>query len=177
MSNAYNKTLNAVADEINSISANLRYDIGVQILYTGLLVDKYVNMKARKYNLNRNRVDTLHALILHGGRLKPSDLSRMLFRSRQVITQTIGILERDKLVHRAITNQDRRVREVVITREGLDAAKASIQLALEITNSGMPQLSNEEIDTLRTILKKIRKHIIVEVSPHHSSRLNTPSRW
>lgn len=163
MTEKYEYSLESVADDIKAIGADLRFNASVQLLNSGLLLDKYIDIRSRRYGQNRSRLDVMHTLIIHGGTLKPSDLSKMLFRSKQTITQTIDRLERDGLVKRELADKDRRTRKITITRKGLDSIKANLPRTMEISNSALPGLSEEEIRTLSAILRRIRKHLIRQV--------------
>jgi len=160
MTEKYDDSLESLAGDIRAMGADLRFNTGVQLLNTGLLLDKYIDMRVRRYSLNRSRLDVMHTLIIHGGTLKPTDLSKMLFRSKQTLTGIIDGLERDGLVKRELAGKDRRTRKVIITRKGLDSIRANLPRTLEISNSAMPALSEEETQTLRTTLRMIRKHLL-----------------
>ena len=163
MAEKFDHRLESLAEDIRAIGADLRFNMGVQLLNTGLLLDKYIDMKARRYNQNRSRLDIMHTLIIHGGLLKPSDLSKMLFRSKQTITQIIDGLERDGLVKREGVGKDRRTRKVMVTRKGLDSIRESLPVTLEVANSAIPQLSEQEVQTLTTLLRRIRKHLVNQI--------------
>lgn len=162
--------LECLADDIKTMGADLRFDTIVQLLYTGLLLDKYIDASVRRYNLNRSRLDVLHTLIVHGGTLKPSDLSKMLFRSKQTITKIIDGLGRGGLVERELAGKDRRTKKVIITNKGLGSIRTSLPHVLKINSLAMPKLSEEEVRTLGTILRKIRRHLINQIKNSVSER-------
>jgi DNA-binding MarR family transcriptional regulator len=105
----------------------------------------------------------LHVLTLHGGALKPTDLSKFLFRSKQTITSTVDSLERNGLVKRELDSKDRRTRKVIITKAGTNSIKKTLPRLREISNSSMPTLSEEEMKTLTATLRKIRKHLLSQI--------------
>jgi DNA-binding MarR family transcriptional regulator len=164
----YEDGLKSLADDIEAMGADLRFNVSVQLLNTGLLLDKYIDTKARRYGQNRSRLDVMHTLIIHGGTLKPTDLSKMLFRSKQTVTGIVDGLERDGLVKRELAGKDRRTKKVTITRKGLSSIRASLPRTLEISSLAMPLLSEEEAQTLRTILRRIRKHVLGQIANSHS---------
>jgi len=105
----------------------------------------------------------MHSLVLHGGSLKPTELSKTLFRSKQNITGILDNLERDGLVKRELTGKDRRTRRVRITGKGLEAVRASLPTTLNIVKRSMPGLSEDEMHILGDILKRIIKHLLAEI--------------
>jgi len=156
----YEEILDSLNDNIKSMSRDLRYNTGLELLYTGLLLNKYVDVRARKYNQNRSRLDIMHTLIAHGGILKPSKLGEMTLRTKQTITKVIDGLERDGMVTREIIGKDRRTRKVIITKKGLDSISESLPYTIETINTAMPDLSEKKMEELSSILKKIRKHLL-----------------
>ncbi len=159
----YEDTIKSIASDIKSLSDDLRFNVSVQLLFSGLLLNKYIDVKASRYGQNRSRLDILHTLITHGGILRPSDLSKMLLRSRQTITGTIDGLERDGLVQRELNGSDRRTKRVFITKKGLDSVRKSLPSTMEITNTALPELSQEQMQELTTVLRKIRKHLVAQL--------------
>jgi DNA-binding MarR family transcriptional regulator len=159
----FDVALDELSDDIKAMANDLRYNSGLDILYTGLLMDKYVDIKARKYGQNRSRLDIMHTLIAHGGTLKPSDLGKMTFRTKQTITKVIDGLERDGLVARESSGTDRRTRRVVITKKGLDSIRESLPSTIETINDAMPQLSKGQMEVIGAIMRQIRKHLLSQI--------------
>lgn len=163
-----NDIVESLASDIRAMAADLKFNAGVHLLYTGLLLNKYIDIEARRYGSNRTRLDIMHTLIVHGGILKPSDLSKMTFRSKQTVTEIIDGLEKDGLVKRELVGKDRRTRRVIITRKGLDSIKESLPYTLEVSRKSMPSLSQENMQQLITILKQIRKHLLSQIANSRS---------
>jgi DNA-binding MarR family transcriptional regulator len=115
------KNIAYLANKVIKMASDLKFNTGLQIMYTGLLMDKFVNSRTGKYGQNRSRMDILHTLITHKGVLKPSDLSKMTFRSKQTVTKIVDSLVNDGLVTREPEGEDRR------TKKYLSPKKASKQ--------------------------------------------------
>ena len=160
MAKKYEDSLGALSEDIKAMAADLRYNTGLEILYTGLLLDKYIDIRARKFGQNRSRLDIMHTLIAHGGILKPSDLGKMTFRTKQTITKVIDGLERDGLVTREPIGTDRRTRKVVITKKGLDSIRESLPHTIETINTAVPSFSKEQMEEISRVLRQIRKHLL-----------------
>lgn len=164
MRKKYDIALDSLSDEIKDMAKDLRYNTGLDVLYTGLLMDKYVDIKARKYGQNRSRLDILHTLIAHGGILKPSDLGKMTFRTKQTITKVIDGLERDELVTREFSGKDRRTRKVIVTKKGLDSIRESLPNTMETMNVAMPMLTKKQMEEIGAIMKLIRQHLLAQIN-------------
>lgn len=164
MTKTYNQTVESLAGDIRVLASDLRFNTGLQILYAGSLMDRYIDIIARKYGHNRSRLDILNALITHGGVMKPSDLSKMTFRSRQAVTKVTDGLERDGLVKRELVGKDRRTKRVIITRKGLDSANKFISNTLETRNPAVAKLSREQLQVLNTLLRQVRKELLRQIA-------------
>jgi DNA-binding MarR family transcriptional regulator len=169
MDRKFANTLQELASDIKSLSDNLRFNSSVQLLSSGLLLNKYIDMRASKHGLNRSRLDVMHTLITHGGILKPTDLSKMLFRSKQTITTIINNLEKDGLVKRELAGKDRRTRKVIITGKGLDSIRANLSRIIEISDSAIPPLTKAEMQIFQKTLKSIRKRLLNQINNYSNT--------
>jgi MarR family transcriptional regulator for hemolysin len=148
-----------LADVVRAKNKDKVFRMTMQLLSTGLLLEKYINTRCREYDQNRNRIEVLLTLILHNGTMKPTDLSNVLYRSRQSITQTIDSLERDGLVKRALMDSDRRTKQIVVTRKGLDSIKENQSAMYDLVYEAIPVLTQHEIVVMTDYLIIIRKHL------------------
>ena len=164
MTGIHKGSMESLADDIVAMATDLRFNTGLQVLYTGLLINKYIDKTTKMYGQNRSRLDVMHTLITHGGTLKPSELSKMTFRSKQNITKIVDGLERDGIVKREPIGKDRRSRRVTITRKGVDSVKENLPRVFEISSTAMPSLSQEEMEGLNDILRRIRRHLLNIIS-------------
>ena len=159
----YNNTLTSLAHAITSMRIDLSFDVGIQLFFCGILMNRFMDLQAKQFGINRSHLDTMYTLVTHHGKLKPTDLGRMLFRSKQNITGIIDSLEKDGLVKRELTGKDRRTRKVVITSKGLEVVRASLPEAQDIIRNAIPSLSEQEAHILGDILTKIRKHLADQI--------------
>jgi len=161
-------SIESLSDDIVAMATDLRCNTGLQVLYTGLLINKYVNKRAKKNGPNRSRLEIMQALVTHGGTLKPSELSKMMFRSKQTITKIVDGLERDGMVKREPIGKDRRSRAVTITRKGVDSVKENLPGVFEASNTAVASLSQEETEELNDIMRRIRRHLMNLISDSSS---------
>ena len=122
-----------------------------------------MDLKAKGLGVNRSHIDVMYTLVTNNGKLKPTDLGRILYRSKQNITVIIDSLEKNGLVERELTSKDRRTKKVVITGKGLDVVRASLPVSTEMIKYAIPNLSEKETRDLRDILKTIRKHLANQI--------------
>lgn len=165
MSQKYGDTNEALANDIKDMVSDLLFRTFLSLIYTGQLVNKYINMEAKKFGSNRPRVDIMHSLIVHGGVMKQSKLSEVTFRSKQSTAELIDALERDGFVRRRVPSNDRRAKEVIITKKGLDLLGLTIPHALKVVRGVVPPtFSTAQIQELRSMLRQIRKHLLEQIT-------------
>jgi DNA-binding MarR family transcriptional regulator len=156
--------IDGLAKRIEEIASNLRFNTGLQIIYTGLLTDKYANLRIKKYGQNRSRLDILHTLITHKGVLRPSDLSKMTFRSKQTVTKIVDGLVSDGLVTREPEGKDRRTKNVFVTEKGIQFVESSLPVTMDISYECMPSLTTQELEQLNGVLKRIRNRVLNQIA-------------
>jgi MarR family transcriptional regulator, negative regulator of the multidrug operon emrRAB len=85
------------------------------------VIDRYLRLRL-KNNYSWLRVNTILFLRARGGHLTPSQLAKLMLRSRNSITKLINGLERDGLIKRVHADNDRRTVIIEVTSKGLKFA-------------------------------------------------------
>ncbi|MBN1366558.1 MAG: MarR family transcriptional regulator, partial [Dehalococcoidales bacterium] len=120
--------INILADEINKLGSDSNFNLVLQLSIAGLLLDKLLDVESRKIGHSKKRYQILYFIILHGGTVKATSLSKELFNSKQALTKIIDGLEKEGLVARNSKNKDRRVKDIVITKKGIEEIKKALPL-------------------------------------------------
>lgn len=111
------------------------------------------------------RFDVMAALWRRREGVSMSELSRMLLVSNGNATAVVDRLEKDGLAKRTPMATDRRTVHVALTEEGLRLfEQQAVGHEVEV-NRLFEALSEDEIETLTTILKKIGQKKIERVAP------------
>ena len=71
------------------------------------------------------------------------------------MTQFIDNLERKGLVTRSVAKEDRRVNNIVVTKEGMALKDSTKQLAIDTMNKALEGIPEDDVQTFVTVLKKI----------------------
>ena len=159
------KDIGILADEINTkLRSDLTYNVVVQLVNTGWLLEKLLDVEGRKIGLSSNRYQILYGLILNGGTMNATNLSKQLFKSKQTLTQTIDGLEKEGLVVRESKNKDRRIKDIIITKKGIEEIRNSLPVILRTLKYLVPHFTEEESQELINIMKKIRRHLIMRLN-------------
>jgi DNA-binding MarR family transcriptional regulator len=147
--------------DLDSHNANLPLAVLTLLSYTADEVNKYLDKNMTNYvTVNRTAYKILLALADRDGGMIQTELSSGLFRSRYTITRVIDALEKRGLVRRKADKIDRRAKKVLLTQKGIAVLKNSIDGRIEVGEVGIECLNHDEQKTLRTLLKKLRLHLV-----------------
>lgn len=161
MSKISNQELQSMADEIREQAAQLRVLTFLSFMYTSEVVSRYLDIELARYPVGRTGFSVLHNLVLHGGTMTPTDLSKRIFRSKHAITRVVDRLEKFGYVKRDDIGSDRRVRKVSLTKEGLTFIKESRAVGQQrLGHILLSTLKHEQIEELGVIMKQIREHTL-----------------
>ncbi len=151
----------SLAREIRELSQQSRISTFLSFIYTADIVNRYLDIELAKLPTRGTGFNILHHLILRGGTMTPTDISKRVFRSRQSVTKTIDTLEKQGLVKREPIGDDRRNRKVSITREGVDFIKrTSAEGRQRVSSDVLHSLDQKQLEELSATLRKIRHHVI-----------------
>jgi MarR family transcriptional repressor of emrRAB len=161
MSRVSNHDLQSMAEEIREQAAQLRVLTFLSFIYTSDVVNRYLEIEVARYPVSRTGFSVLHNLVLHGGTMTPTDLSKRIFRSKHAVTRVVDKLENLGFVKRDGIGSDRRMRKVSITKEGLEfVKKAQATGQQRLGHVLLSPLDRKQIESLRKMMKKIREHAL-----------------
>ena len=152
-----------LSEEIKARANDLKDDNLRSLIITADLVHKYVNTMLLGEELNLTEMYILNTLIIHGGSMNPSDIARRVYRSPHAITRAVDILEKMRYVRREAIGEDRRMRKVSITEEGLEIVKQNMPQRLQINSTVMSCLNQTQMEQLSVILKLLQKNLRLQI--------------
>jgi DNA-binding MarR family transcriptional regulator len=106
------------------------------------------------------RFTALSLLIRKNGSLTPTELSRLMFRSKHSITKIIDGLEKEGYVARFRDNIDRRVVHVKITAEGVAHIRDKLAIENPMVQDLLSCLGNPEAEIFLSQIKRLRREVI-----------------
>lgn len=127
------------------------------------VLNRYLEIGLFKYKTSPIRFAVMNAIIVHGGQMTPTAISKWTYRSPRTVTSMLDSLERDGLIRREPNTKDRRSRIAVVTKKGWDITRKLIPAVDEIDQRALSCLSEDELNTLNNIHKKFRKHLLIEI--------------
>jgi DNA-binding MarR family transcriptional regulator len=113
---------------------------------------------ARQQQLTGPQLETLKELEKEDA-LSLSTLSEKLRAQNSTVTGIVDRMERDGLVVRTRSKDDRRVVHLHLTRKGRDAARAVPKAPFEMFQQSIGTLDHTEAKELRRLLQKVADHV------------------
>jgi DNA-binding MarR family transcriptional regulator len=126
------------------------------------IIDNYVNTYLSDEDVSRAGNNILHILVMNGGSMTATEISKQVWRSTYAVVRVIDTLERGGFVVRVAPNQgsDRRKKIISITEKGLDVAENLTKISDGLLcYQVLEGLTKEQIDDFYQTLEKIRKHV------------------
>lgn len=127
------------------------------------VLNRYLELELFKYKTSPIRFAVMNAMIVHGGQMTPTAISKWTYRSPRTITSMLDSLEQDGLIRREPNTKDRRSINAVVTEKGWEHTSKLIPAVDRIDQRALSCLSEDELNTLNNIHKKLRKHVLVEI--------------
>ena len=110
-----------------------------------------VNLTAEQYLV----MDTLW----NEGTLTQQAISFIIQKDKNTETQFNDNLEKKGLVTRSVAKEDRRVNNIVVTKEGMALKDSTKQLAIDTMNKAVAGIDEQDLQTFVTVLKKVCTNI------------------
>ena len=110
-----------------------------------------VNLTAGQYLV----MDTLW----NEGTLTQQAIAFIIQKDKNSVTQFIDNLEKKGLVARSVSKDDRRVNNIVVTKEGMALKDSTKQLAIETMEKALEGIPEQDVLTFVDVLKKVCANI------------------
>lgn len=110
-----------------------------------------VNLTAEQYLV----MDTLW----NEGTLTQQAIAFIIQKDKNSVTQFIDNLEKKGLVARSVSKDDRRVNNIVVTKEGMALKDSTKQLAIKTMEKALEGIPERDVLTFVDVLKKVCANI------------------
>lgn len=101
----------------------------------------------------------LNRLWEHDG-LQQSEIAELTFKDKATVTRIIDVMERNGLIRRLRHEEDRRSYRIMLTNEGRQLKERLIPFAIGVNQMAIGNLSDQEQETLRKLLRKIDNNFL-----------------
>lgn len=152
--------MGAMEKKVRKITEKKLMKATMSIIRTSDIVNRVLEIELRKYDSSPARFSVMNALFVHGGSMRPSDISKYTFRAKHSVTSMVKALENIDYIRKLPNENDHRALDIIITERGWEATENMLLIGEELSERILACLDNKEIDTLLDILKQIRKHLL-----------------
>jgi DNA-binding MarR family transcriptional regulator len=128
------------------------------------VMNRYVLLRTKGDARTWLRVYAVTFIITRGGKVTPTELAKILLRSRNSVSQLINGLEKDGLVRRYHTTKDRRTVYVEVTPEGLSFIKARFKVLKSLEEEITSCLDDGELRIMVNLTRKLRLRLIEKLT-------------
>ena len=134
--------------------------VGVYVNILNCRLKKYLAevFKKNGVNLTGEQYLVMDAL-WNEGTLTQQAIAFIIQKDKNSVTQFIDNLEKKGLVTRSVAKEDRRVNNILVTEEGMALKDSTKQLAIETMNKAVAGISEDDLNTFVSVLKKVSSNI------------------
>ncbi len=149
--------------EINKRSDKTPLGTLLSILMSFEVLSRYLEVELRRYEASLIRFNIMSTLFKNGGEMTPSEISESVFREKNSITAVINTMERQGVVRREPSTNDRRSVKVVITDKGWREANRLSPIAQELSRDALSCIEKDKVEDLVEIMRNLREQLLPRI--------------
>ena len=119
------------------------------------VLERYLEVELRQHEATLIKFNIMSTLFKNGGEMTPSEIAESVFREKNSITSVINTLEKEGVVRREPSTDDRRSVKVIITDKGWKKANRLSPIAQELSREALAC-----IDSYHFRLKPLHLYLI-----------------
>lgn len=136
----------------------------LSILMSYEVLARFLEVELKRYEASLIRFNIMSVLFINGGEMTPSEIAESVFREKNSITAVINTLERQGVVRREPSIDDRRSINVVITDKGWKEANRLSPIAQELSREVLSCMDKKQIEDLVACMRKIRESLLPRIA-------------
>ena len=136
----------------------------LSILTSFEVLSRYLEIQLKRYEASLIRFNIMSTLFKNGGEMTPSEIAESVFREKNSITAVIYTMERQGVVRREPSTDDRRSVKVVITDKGWKEANRLSPLAQEISRGILSCMEKEKVEDLVETMRTLRESLLPKIA-------------
>jgi DNA-binding MarR family transcriptional regulator len=127
------------------------------------VINRFLHLRLKEYK-NWLKVNTVLFLITRGGETTPSQLGKLMLRSKNSMTKIIDNLEKEQLVRRVRSQKDRRTIYLEVTADGLEFTMSHLKELDALEKEIKACLEPDELPLLVGLSRKLRLKLIENIT-------------
>ncbi len=136
----------------------------LSILMSFEVLARYLEVELKRYEASLIRFNIMSALFINGGEMTPSEIAESVFREKNSITAVINTMQRQGVVRREPSTDDRRSVKVVITDKGWKEANRLNPVAQELSREALSCMDRSQTEELVAIMRKLRESLLPKIA-------------
>lgn len=136
----------------------------LSILMSFEVLTRYLEVELRHHEATLIKFNIMSTLFKNGGEMTPSEIAESVFREKNSITAAINTLEREGVVRREPSTDDRRSVKVIITDEGWKKANRLSPVAQELSREALSCIEKEQLEILVGNMRTIRESLLPKIA-------------
>jgi DNA-binding MarR family transcriptional regulator len=125
---------------------------------------RYLEVELKHHDASLIRFNIMSALFKNGGEMTPSEIAESVFREKNSVTAVINTLERQGVVRREPSPDDRRSVKVVITEKGWKEANRLNPIAQELSREALSCLDKQQAEELVGMMRTLRESLMPKIT-------------
>jgi DNA-binding MarR family transcriptional regulator len=125
---------------------------------------RYLEVQLKHYKVSLIRFNIMSTLFKNGGEMTPSEIAENVFREKNSVTAVINTMERQGVVRREPSSEDRRSVKVVITEKGWKEANLLNPVAQELSREALSCMDKEQVENLVSMMRTLRESLSPKIS-------------
>lgn len=150
--------------EENKISDKTPLGTLLSILTSYEVLARYLEVELRPHEASLIRFHIMSTLFRNGGEMTPSEIAESVFREKNSVTAVINTLERQGVVRREPSTDDRRSVKVIITDKGWKEANRLSPIAQELSRGALSCLDKEHVKELVDTMRTVRDNLLPRIA-------------
>jgi MarR family transcriptional regulator, organic hydroperoxide resistance regulator len=136
----------------------------LSILTSFEVLARYLEVELKRHEASLIRFNIMSTLFKNGGEMTPSEIAENVFREKNSITAVINTLERQGVVRREPSPDDRRSVKVVITDKGWKEANRLSPIAQELSREALSCMDKDKVENLVDIMRTLRESLLPRIA-------------
>jgi len=135
----------------------------LSIMMSYEVLARYLEVQLKHHEVSLIRFNIMSTLFKNGGEMTPSEIAESVFREKNSVTAVINTMERQGVVRREPSPDDRRSVKVVITEKGWQEANRLNPIAQELSREALSCMDKEQVENLVSMMRTLRESLMSKI--------------
>jgi DNA-binding MarR family transcriptional regulator len=125
---------------------------------------RYLEVQLKHHEVSLIRFNVMSTLFKSGGEMTPSEIAENVFREKNSVTAVINTMEKQGVVRREPSSEDRRSVKIVITDKGWKEANRLSPVVQELSREALSCMDREQVENLVGIMRTLRESLVPKIN-------------